>query len=180
MLDYGAIGPRYSNLALQALLVLLKKQPPPGKKLLVLCTTSNRSIFQLNFQFELLFFVQFQATFGRFGNVISFHRNPSCSQFIETRTSKECFWKQWLIRSKGHKGYWASYTWKTVRFSLLYILQFSQEDTPLRRQFIIAITRIKCILIFNNYESKKLIVVSFEIFQYLNWYPQTFGLDGQC
>lgn len=42
LLDYGPIGPRYSNLTLQALLVLLKKQPPPGKKLLVLCTSSRR------------------------------------------------------------------------------------------------------------------------------------------
>ncbi|KAG8040053.1 hypothetical protein G9C98_001169 [Cotesia typhae] len=46
LLDYGPIGPRYSNLTLQALLVLLKKQPPPGKKLLVLCTTSNRKILE--------------------------------------------------------------------------------------------------------------------------------------
>ncbi|KAL1379892.1 hypothetical protein pipiens_014586 [Culex pipiens pipiens] len=36
LLDYGPIGPRYSNLTLQALLVLLKKQPPRGKKLLIL------------------------------------------------------------------------------------------------------------------------------------------------
>lgn len=42
LLDYGSIGPRYSNLTLQALLVLLKKQPPRGKKLLVVCTTSRR------------------------------------------------------------------------------------------------------------------------------------------
>lgn len=42
LLDYGPIGPRYSNLTLQALLVLLKKEPPPGKKLLVLCTSSRR------------------------------------------------------------------------------------------------------------------------------------------
>lgn len=42
LLDYGSIGPRYSNLTLQALLVLLKKEPPPGKKLLVLCTSSQR------------------------------------------------------------------------------------------------------------------------------------------
>ena len=42
LLDYGPIGPRYSNLTLQALLILLKKQPPKGKKLLVLCTTSRR------------------------------------------------------------------------------------------------------------------------------------------
>lgn len=42
LLDYGPIGPRYSNLTLQALLVLLKKQPPKGRKLLILCTTSRR------------------------------------------------------------------------------------------------------------------------------------------
>jgi len=42
LLDYGAIGPRYSNLTLQALLVLLNKQPPKGRKLLVICTTSRR------------------------------------------------------------------------------------------------------------------------------------------
>nr|XP_022905073.1 vesicle-fusing ATPase 1-like [Onthophagus taurus] len=46
LLDYGPIGPRYSNLTLQALLVLLKKEPPPGKKLLVLCTSSRREILQ--------------------------------------------------------------------------------------------------------------------------------------
>ncbi|XP_078049968.1 vesicle-fusing ATPase 1 [Augochlora pura] len=44
LLDYGSIGPRYSNLTLQALLVLLKKQPPRGRKLLVLCTTSRRQV----------------------------------------------------------------------------------------------------------------------------------------
>lgn len=46
LLDYGSIGPRYSNLVLQALFVLLKKEPPPGKKLLVLCTTSCRQILE--------------------------------------------------------------------------------------------------------------------------------------
>ncbi|KAJ8932437.1 hypothetical protein NQ314_014651 [Rhamnusium bicolor] len=46
LLDYGPIGPRYSNLTLQALLVLLKKQPPPGKKLLILCTTSRRQVLE--------------------------------------------------------------------------------------------------------------------------------------
>lgn len=51
LLDYGPIGPRYSNLVLQALMVLLKKEPPPGKKLLVLCTTSCRELMS---QMELL------------------------------------------------------------------------------------------------------------------------------
>lgn len=46
LLDYGPIGPRYSNLTLQALLVLLKKEPPPGKKLLILCTSSRRQVLE--------------------------------------------------------------------------------------------------------------------------------------
>jgi vesicle-fusing ATPase len=46
LLDYGPIGPRYSNLTLQALLVLLKKQPPPGKKLLILCTSSRIQVLE--------------------------------------------------------------------------------------------------------------------------------------
>lgn len=44
LLDYGSIGPRYSNMTLQALLVLLKKQPPKGRKLLILCTSSRRLV----------------------------------------------------------------------------------------------------------------------------------------
>nr|CAD7203823.1 unnamed protein product [Timema douglasi] len=44
LLDYGPIGPRYSNLTLQALLVLLKKEPPRGRKLLILCTSSRRLV----------------------------------------------------------------------------------------------------------------------------------------
>jgi len=44
LLDYGPIGPRYSNLTLQALLVLLKKQPPQGKRLLIIATSSRREV----------------------------------------------------------------------------------------------------------------------------------------
>jgi len=44
LLDYGPIGPRYSNLTLQALLVLLKKAPPKGKRLLVICTSSRKQV----------------------------------------------------------------------------------------------------------------------------------------
>ncbi len=42
LLDYVAIGPRFSNAVLQTLLVLLKRQPPPGKKLLILATSSSK------------------------------------------------------------------------------------------------------------------------------------------
>jgi vesicle-fusing ATPase len=44
LLDYGPIGPRYSNLTLQALLVLLKKNPPKGRRLLIICTTGRREV----------------------------------------------------------------------------------------------------------------------------------------
>jgi len=44
LMDYGPIGPRYSNLTLQALLVLLKKNPPKGKKLLIICTSSRKEV----------------------------------------------------------------------------------------------------------------------------------------
>lgn len=46
LLDYGPIGPRYSNITLQALLVLLKKQPPKGRKLLIVCTSSRRQVLE--------------------------------------------------------------------------------------------------------------------------------------
>ncbi|XP_015243660.1 PREDICTED: vesicle-fusing ATPase-like [Cyprinodon variegatus] len=46
LLDYVPIGPRFSNLVLQALLVLLKKPPPQGRKLLIIGTTSRRDVLQ--------------------------------------------------------------------------------------------------------------------------------------
>ncbi|OCT60090.1 hypothetical protein XELAEV_18046110mg [Xenopus laevis] len=46
LLDYVPIGPRFSNLVLQALLVLLKKAPPQGRKLLIICTTSRKDVLQ--------------------------------------------------------------------------------------------------------------------------------------
>jgi vesicle-fusing ATPase len=44
LLEYVHIGPRFSNVVLQTLLVLFKKNPPKGRKLLILATTSDRSI----------------------------------------------------------------------------------------------------------------------------------------
>ncbi|XP_071509886.1 vesicle-fusing ATPase-like [Diadema antillarum] len=46
LLDYVPIGPRFSNLVLQALLVLLKKAPPKGRKLLIIGTTSTHDVLQ--------------------------------------------------------------------------------------------------------------------------------------
>lgn len=46
LLEYVAIGPRFSNAILQTLLVLLKKQPPLGRKLFVVGTTSQGMVMQ--------------------------------------------------------------------------------------------------------------------------------------
>lgn len=46
LLDYSPVGPRFSNLVLQALLVLLNEPPPAGHRLLVLATSSNRSFLR--------------------------------------------------------------------------------------------------------------------------------------
>jgi vesicle-fusing ATPase len=46
LLDYVAIGPRFSNAILQTLLVILKKQPPAGRRLFVAGTTSLGLVMQ--------------------------------------------------------------------------------------------------------------------------------------
>ena len=47
IIDYVAIGPRFSNVVLQTLLVLLKKVPPDqGRRLLVIGTTSCPHLLQ--------------------------------------------------------------------------------------------------------------------------------------
>eukprot|EP00741_Cyanophora_paradoxa_P012055 tig00020592_g11650.t1 len=46
ILDYTAIGMRFSNAVLQALLVLIKRQPPKGKKLLIIGTTAVASVLE--------------------------------------------------------------------------------------------------------------------------------------
>lgn len=51
LLDWVAIGPRFSNSVLQTLLVLMKKAPPKNHKLLILATSSQRSILD---QMELV------------------------------------------------------------------------------------------------------------------------------
>jgi len=47
LIEYVRIGPRFSNLILQTLLVLVKRNPPKeGKKLFVIGTTSERDILE--------------------------------------------------------------------------------------------------------------------------------------
>ncbi|KAI9815624.1 MAG: transport between ER and Golgi ATPase protein [Thelocarpon impressellum] len=44
IVDWVPIGPRFSNVVLQTLMVLLRKQPPKGRRLLILATTTERSV----------------------------------------------------------------------------------------------------------------------------------------
>lgn len=46
LLEYVAIGPRFSNVVLQTLLVLVKKQPPQKRKLLIIGTTSQGDVLE--------------------------------------------------------------------------------------------------------------------------------------
>lgn len=46
LLEYVPIGPRFSNAALQTILVLLKKPPPEGRRLFVMGTTSNGLVME--------------------------------------------------------------------------------------------------------------------------------------
>lgn len=46
MIEYSPIGPRFSNLLLQALMVLTKQVPPKGRRLLILATTSCPDVLE--------------------------------------------------------------------------------------------------------------------------------------
>lgn len=46
MIEYSPIGPRFSNILLQTLMVLTKQVPPKGRRLLILATTSCVEVMQ--------------------------------------------------------------------------------------------------------------------------------------
>ncbi|KAH3763968.1 vesicular-fusion protein sec18 [Pelomyxa schiedti] len=46
LLEYVPVGPRFSNVVLQHLVVLVKKPPPKGRKLLIIGTTSQPSVLK--------------------------------------------------------------------------------------------------------------------------------------
>lgn len=95
LLDYGAIGPRYSNLSLQALLVLLKKQPPKGKKLLIIATSSRRQVLE---DMEML---------SAFTSVLHVPNLSAPEHIIAVLEQSDCFTKQEMSsiykKLHGHK-----------------------------------------------------------------------------
>lgn len=46
MIEYSPIGPRFSNIVLQTLMVLTKQVPPKGRRLLILATTSCMGVME--------------------------------------------------------------------------------------------------------------------------------------
>ncbi|XP_065834902.1 vesicle-fusing ATPase-like [Oscarella lobularis] len=79
LIEFVAIGPRFSNIVVQTLLVLLKKLPPLGRRLLVFGTTSQRDVLD---QMGLI-----QA----FNNVIHVSNISKCSELISALTDFDVF-----------------------------------------------------------------------------------------
>ncbi|XP_076459186.1 vesicle-fusing ATPase-like isoform X2 [Babylonia areolata] len=84
LLDYVPIGPRFSNLVLQALLVLLKKSPPAGRKLLVIGTTSRKDVLA---DFEML---------NVFSTIVHVSNISSSEQLLSVLENADIFSKQEL------------------------------------------------------------------------------------
>uniref|UniRef100_A0A8R1E4Q8 Vesicle-fusing ATPase n=2 Tax=Caenorhabditis japonica TaxID=281687 RepID=A0A8R1E4Q8_CAEJA len=70
LIDYHPVGPRYSNLVIQALLVLLNSPPPVGHRLLILATSSDRS------------FLRDMGLMVAFGSVIDIPRLSTAAQIM--------------------------------------------------------------------------------------------------
>ncbi|CAG5130718.1 unnamed protein product [Candidula unifasciata] len=79
LLDYVPVGPRFSNLVLQAMLVLLKKNPPQGHKLLIIGTTSRKDVLR---DFEML---------PLFKTVAHVSAISTCDQLLTVLDSSEVF-----------------------------------------------------------------------------------------
>ncbi|CAI2309761.1 unnamed protein product [Caenorhabditis sp. 36 PRJEB53466] len=79
LIDYHPVGPRYSNLVIQALMVLLNAPPPAGHRLLVLATSSDRS------------FLRDMGLMDVFGDVIDIPRLSSSNQMMNVIKESNIF-----------------------------------------------------------------------------------------
>lgn len=83
--DYHPVGPRYSNLVIQALLVLLNAPPPAGHRLLVLSTSSDRS------------FLRDMGLMDVFGDVIDIPKLSEVNQMMNVIREAEIFTDDQLL-----------------------------------------------------------------------------------
>ncbi|GFT54560.1 vesicle-fusing ATPase 1 [Nephila pilipes] len=114
LLDYGAIGPRYSNSVLQALLVLLKKEPPKGRKLLVLCTSSRRQVLE---EMEML---------AAFTSVLRVPNLSAPEHLITVLEETNCFRKEEIAKIKRKTE--GRRLWVGIKKLLAYIDLARQTD----------------------------------------------------
>ncbi|KAM7461830.1 hypothetical protein LguiA_029951 [Lonicera macranthoides] len=75
--EYVAIGPRFSNLIFQTLLVLLKQLPPKGKNIMLIGTTS-----QENFPDSLGILAEFAQLVLQFAAKLMHYIRPHATGYI--------------------------------------------------------------------------------------------------
>ncbi|KAL9272878.1 Vesicle-fusing ATPase-like protein, partial [Drosera capensis] len=99
LLEYVAIGPRFSNLIAQTLLVLLKRLPPQGKNLLVMGTTSEvsfldsvglRDAFSVTYHIPTLRFDDAKKVLQQL-NVFSEHEIDSAAEALNDITINKLY-----------------------------------------------------------------------------------------
>ncbi|XP_054623280.1 vesicle-fusing ATPase-like isoform X2 [Dunckerocampus dactyliophorus] len=118
LLDYVPIGPRFSNLVLQALLVLLKKPPPKGRKLLIIGTSSCKDVLK---EMEML---------NAFSTTIHIPNISRGEQLVEALELLESFQeKERAIIADAVKG---QHLWIGIKKLIMLIEMASQMDANYR------------------------------------------------
>lgn len=115
LLDYVQMGNRFSNLVLQALLVLLKKTPPKGRRLLIIGTTSRRDVLH---EMEMV------STFSTCIHVSNLSTGPHLMRVLETL---DCFTEE--ERAKLSKKLEGKRLWIGIK-KLLVLLEMVRQTEP--------------------------------------------------
>ncbi|XP_061787634.1 vesicle-fusing ATPase-like [Nerophis lumbriciformis] len=127
LLDYVPIGPRFSNLVLQALLVLLKKPPPKGRKLLIVGTSSCKDVLK---EMEML---------NAFSTTIHIPNISRGEQLVDALELLGSFQeKERAIIADEVKG---QHLWIGIKKLIMLIEMASQMDAPYRVSKFLSLLR---------------------------------------
>ncbi|EGT45441.1 hypothetical protein CAEBREN_09873 [Caenorhabditis brenneri] len=118
-IDYHPIGPRFSTLVIQTLLVLLKAPPPDGHRLLVIATSPSRS------------FLRDIGLMGVFGRVIDVPRLSTADQMINVIRESNIYSEDQL-QSIEHKlrSFFEGRTFEIGIKHLLELIESAHECEP--------------------------------------------------
>ncbi|KAI6241382.1 Vesicle-fusing ATPase [Aphelenchoides fujianensis] len=119
LLDYSPIGPRYSNMVLQALLVLMGKAPPKKNRLMILATSSNQEFLR---QVEML---------GLFTRIIHVPKLNAISQI--SKVLDECGFTQAEIKNLEGALQRSGYRFNIGIKQLLKLVDNAQQCGPNER-----------------------------------------------